>query len=130
MVQLTCTVVSIVSMMFSQKTTVAMELCKSWTLDWTMDWTMDWTTDWTDQNSCTHTANVTQAMKGCNKLLPSLLRHRSSISERSKVMCIFNELQQWAQTTAMDNIGIFLLVLHFTKGWSLIITALQAGRAS
>ena len=46
------------------------------------------------------TANVTKAMKGCLqlclKLLPSLLRHRSSISKRSKVMCIlnFNALQQ------------------------------------
>ena len=62
-----------------------------------MDWTgLDW--PYTDQNSCTQTANVAKAMKSCLqlclKLLPSLLRHHSSISERSKVTCIFNELQK------------------------------------
>ena len=109
-----------------------------WTGPWTGLWTgLDCGLDWTDQNSCIQTANVTKAMKGRLQPVSSCFlaccNIISSISERSKVTCIFNELQQWAQTTVMDNMGIFLLVLHFTKGWSLVITALlilQAGRAS
>ena len=93
-------------------------LCKTWTLDWTglctgLDYGLDWTgLDYTDQNSCIQTANAAKAttafLQLCLKLLPSLLRHHSSISARSKVTCKIKK-QEWTSTVVMDDRGNFLL---------------------
>ena len=66
-------------------------------MDWTMDWTMDWNMDWNMDCIQLQTANITKAMKGCLTVFLSFLACCgivSTISERSEVSCIFNELQQ------------------------------------
>jgi len=74
-----------------------------WTgLDYGLDWTMDWTgLDWTDQTAVYRQQTpprlqklVSSSASSCFLAVESSRHRQFSISERSKVTCIFNKLPQ------------------------------------